>query len=200
MPELNDTSKTVADNPDPADKQTGKDEGAPADRSLDEILSELDQEYDKGTQPDDEPKAPAKASKSDDDLRRDLDAVKERLFWQDVDAAVGTVKTELGDDLNVSDRAVRGVLNELYNEDPRFKKAFDNRSNNPTAYQRVLRAAAREVRKDFGDPVDRQTTSDRDALAAAAAGSKSANIVEDEAPDFATMSDADYEDWKAKHG
>lgn len=198
--DLKDQSTTVADKPDSGTKADEKAASALAEKPLDDILAEIDEEYEKGTKPEPKPQQKADSDVSDERLKK-LDAIEARLFNDDVSKAVATVKTEFGDGLAVSDRVVRGYLSELYNEDERFKRAFDARDSNPATFQRVLKAVASEARKDFGEPIDAQTTSDSRALEAAVRGTKSANIAEDdgEPPEF-KGDDAEFEDWKAKHG
>lgn len=193
---LQDTSETATKKAEPASTTTDESKGTQAEKSLDDILSEIDSEFESGKKPEAQ-KPGEKEEKSSIDPNR-LSAIEARLINQDVNEAVNTVKGTFDEGVSVPDRAIKGILTDLYNEDERFRKAFDSRDSSPAHWKRVLSAAARDIAKDFGPAPDSQTTSDREALASAVRGTRTVNDAGDEAPKFDSMSDDEFLDWKRK--
>jgi len=194
-----DQPTTVAETAPPAAQPTAQPEGAQAEPSLDDVLADLSAEYDRGTSEPSEPEKPVEAADTGNKFvtRAEFEALQANQMDADIDKAVAAVK-EAG--AGGSDRAIRAMLYQLADEKRTFKQAFVNRGNNPQGWDRALKAAAGEIGRELGAPVDAQVTADTEALAAAVRGSNSATAAEDDAPAFAPMSDGEFQDWKQKQG
>jgi hypothetical protein len=117
----------------------------------------------------------------------------------DLAKAVTAVQTEIDDGgLKLPDRLVRGALRDMAEEDPRFLRAWAERGANPKAWEQVLKAAAKEIRKELESSPDPQATEDKAAVRAAVR-SASTRTPEPEKLDNAKinkMSDAEFNKYK----
>lgn len=198
-------TSTVAKEPKEAPQATPEaSEGAQAD-DLDALLSQIDKEYAQASAP--KPAEPPKPSEGQsdpriDELQRTVQAIEQERVASDIDAAVRTVQEHLSDGLPVKlpDRVVRGMLNDLAMQNRGVTAAFQNRHSDPGTWKRVLAASAAQLRKEFGDSVDQRLTSDRAAAQAAVRGASKASATDDGQPNFAKMTDNEFEAWKRQHG
>lgn len=145
-------------------------------------------EYSQDVKPVQEPKP-----ESTDDTQELLEWAREQrqvqarqAFDHELTTAANAVK-ELVGDTNMSDRMVKGYLNALADEDPRIKKAWENRAAKPDAWKAALKKVAAEIQKDF--PADRGLSEDRAAMTAAIRGAQPKT---EAAPDVQKMSSADF--------
>ena len=157
----------VADKTESAPPATDDASGAQTD-DLDTLLAGIDQDFDKGTQADS-----AKDTKDSDAknaaLTQRVAFLEEKETTADVDGAVKVIQENMGD-LQLPDRAVRGMLNEMALEDPRMMKAFQNRGKDPVLWNSILKSVGPSIVKEFSGQVDRGLTDDRAALTAALSG------------------------------
>jgi len=156
-------------------------------------LDALLREYDEGTQ---EPKqAPSEEKELLEYLKQQRDADLVKQTQEDLNNAVTLVQEGLSDlPVKVSNRVVKGLLNEIAYEDQRLKTAFENRHKNPQAWNRIVKQVRKTVREDFS--VDKTLTDDRDAVASAV---KSASTTKeaDETPNIGRMSDSEFLAYKS---
>ena len=186
--------ETVAKDTDTASKTTVEDQGAP-EKDLDTLLSEIDKEFDQGTKA-----SETKSTTAPDDvaqLKQTVSYLLEQTTRGDIESAVESVSKTLGDELKVPRRAIRAMLNDMAIEDPRIRKAFDNRHKDTVGWNKVLKAAAKSIRNEFSGLPDKQLTDDREAVAATIRGA-SKTTSQDDAPNLNAMSDQEYETWKRK--
>jgi hypothetical protein len=159
-----------------ADSDTGQ------SQDLDSILNE----YDSKTQP---PQAESQANDKLDKIYEAFQAQEQERLEQDINAAVETVNNEVDPDL------VRGFLEIHASKDEDFKNAFANRKANPQKYQQALnkaKEAFNERVEKIVSKIDRKATEDTQEMVAAVSGNSSSKS-EPEQPDFAKMSDEDFQ-------
>jgi hypothetical protein len=138
------------------------------EESLDSILSEWDMEEEATS------KQPSKSKTEDagddDEIRQWVKEQREReaskAFNETMNGAVKTMREAVKDDIqhDLSDRAWRGVIHDAAEHDPRVRQAFINRHKNPSAFNKVLRALAKEEAKS---QVSKSETETRDNVSAA---------------------------------
>lgn len=206
---MNDTLQSVTTETNAPAEPVAADSGAPAE-TLDQLLKEFD------SAPKVESPAVTDEVRVPDDLTteavyREVVSLKreltrreraeiEAVVSQDLETAVNTVKSDLNDlPVNVSDRIVRGMLNDLGANDARFLKAFEARHAAPDTWNRTLKAVAREIRKDIAGGPDRAVSEDRAAAMAAVRGA-STTAPKAETPKLHEMSDRDFEAYKRSLG
>lgn len=104
--------------------------------------------------------------------------VNARLDARDIADAVRRVKG----DLNVPDAMIKGFLN-AQAENESFQRAWRERDENPSAWDKAIDAARQDATKVFvNQKVDEGVTSSRTAVEASVKGSASAPDKSDEAP------------------
>lgn len=184
----------VVNDQDSASQTTDGDLGAP-EKTLDDVLSEIDKEFDKDLQAPDE-KQDTEDNTELTDLKNTVDHLMSQTTNQDIDRAVEEISSSI--EANVPKRAIRGMLNDMAVTDPRLRKAFDNRHSDAATWNKVLKAASKSIQKEFAGLPDKSLTDDRDAVSAAIQGA-SKTIVDDEAPNFSKMTDAEFEEYKLTH-
>lgn len=208
---MNDTTQTVttgADNQSVTGAEAG---GAPA-----ESLSDLLKEFDAAQSVEQAGNAPSGDAPIPDDLTqemlyRKLTVVERELTRRDrqeaeavaaadVERAVKAVGEELSDlPVKVSERIVRGMLNDLAASDRRFMAAFDARHTKPDVWAKALKAVAREIRGDLNVQADRSLSEDRAAALAAVRGA-STSAPKESAPALHKMSPREFEQYKRSLG
>lgn len=168
---------------------------------LDSLLSDFDRPDQTGTE------AP-KVTKSD--LQEVVSYIKEDRHERelervnaDIDSACKTVYDSLSEK-GLPEDAVRGLLIDKADRDPRFQKAFLGRHQNPTAWNKILSATAKDFSQKFST-VDRGVSDDVEAVASAvrSASTKTPEPPEDEAKSrqkIAQMSDQELRNLKRSLG
>lgn len=189
------TEKAVADEPKVESQTTTEESGAQVD-DLDKLLDSFNKEFDQGTK--EAPKVDAKDT-TIAELTSRVDYLMNQMNSTDVDKAVDAVAKHIGEDLTIPKRAIRGILNDMAIEDPRLRKAYENRRSDPAGWNKVLKAAGKAIRNEFSGLPDKKLTDDREAVAATIRGASKTSSSEDDTPNFSKMSDSEYEEWKRKH-
>lgn len=139
-----------------------------AEPSLDELLTDF-------KEPEVQPAAaPAKEelSKVDqlfDYMQADKQEKTAANFETGVSEAINAMKS---DDIKASDRALKGFLYTLADENPSFGKAFENRKSNPAAWERSIEWASKEAAKDYPASTDKIADDIKAAKASASNESK----------------------------
>jgi len=189
---MSEEAKAVAGEVESESKTTVETKGA--QDNLDELLSAFDQEFTKAIP---EQKAAQQPVANDDvsQLRSQVDYLVTQMTSGDIEKAVDSLAHEMGEDVSIPKRAIKGMLNDMAIEDLRLRRAFENRHNDPTSWKKVLKGAANAIRKEFSNIPDKKVNEDRSAIAAAVRGA-SKTKVDDEAPDFRGWSDQRFNHWK----
>lgn len=205
-----DTSQSVTTETNAGATLPAEGSGAPAE-SLNDLLQEFDQ-----AAPRVEPAAEPQNNEDriPDDLttesvyrevkalRREVTKVEreklEAAISADVDKATKSVAKALEDmPVKLSDRIIRGMLNDLASSDGRFLRAFEARHSAPDKWERALNAVAREIRKDVTSQPDKTLSEDRAAVVAAVRGATT-SAPKSEMPNLHEMSDSDFEAFKKR--
>jgi hypothetical protein len=159
--------------------------GGESEDALDSLLDEFKQKT--------EPQKPAVSTEDFSEVvqyvkQQQVESVKKETE-EGISSAVASIKEGL--DVSVPDRAIRGMLFDLAESNEEFVNAFNNRNNNPQAWNKVLKAFQKEVADEF--QIDPGATNDREALKQAVHSSKSETQPTEEQPDYSKMSDADFQ-------
>lgn len=175
-----------------------KEEGSASEEpTLDQLLAEMDlgQVKREDTKTDD-------GLKSEDiralaEFARNQQAVEAER--QQTEAIADAVKVAKGD-ADIPDVIVSGYLREMAVKDPRIEKAFQERGQNPSAWNNALKALGKELRNTLGDKPDQEMTEDAEAVAAAvrSASTKTRETTDDVPDDIGQYSDAQFEAWLSK--
>lgn len=121
---------------------------------------------------------------------------QDQEFKKSVDKSVNTVLENLPEDKRISPVLAEGFLHKKASSDPRFAKAFQERDKNPKMWNSMLKAASKDLLKELS--VDRKVTNN---VAAAAAAVRSSSSNQPNSPlNVASMSDSEFEDYKAGLG
>lgn len=113
-----------------------------------------------------------------------------------VQDAVDFVKNDEGLK-TVSNRLVKGFLQDRYAEDPSFKTAYDNRSKDPKGWESALNGAKTEFKTELATLSGNTVRSDVEAATAAVRGS--AKVTTEQKVDAASLMDmSDFEFNKLK--
>lgn len=185
------TPQTVAEDADAGAKPQAEDAGAP-EPSIDELLKQ----FDTTDTPPEQPKPDLKV----DDLKEVVSYVREdreERIREKTDADVSeAVKTVKGD-LDIDEGLVKDLLYGKASNDPRFLRAFQMRRENPEGWDNVQKAFSRELASKLVKP-DQNLTDDRAAVEAAVR-SASTGSADEAPPDFASMTDAEFNAWQSKN-
>lgn len=111
-----------------------------------------------------------------------------------INSAVGTIKEGLGD-LKISEKMIKRYMNGMASEHQDLVDAFNARNDNPKAWAEAQKKVLTEIKDEFS--IDNEVTEDREALIAAVRGTSSKPVTE-EAPDFSSMSDREFNAHKMK--
>ena len=99
------------------------------------------------------------------------------------------------DNPNISLKMAKSVLLSEYITSDSFRDAYENRAENPQAWESALNRVERSWREDLKSDVDVTATADRQAVEAMIRGASS-RATSSEGPDFHNMSNADFEKYK----
>lgn len=114
---------------------------------------------------------------------------------EDIGKAVEIIRDE---NLNLPDKAYRGMLLDKAEEDVRFLQAFQQRGQNPGQWNKVLKAFQKEILSDFKSLPDKEATADREAVLSAVHSASTKQPLPDAAPDLNSMSNQDFAKHKAE--
>ena len=122
----------------------------------------------------------------------------EKTVETDIASAVESVQGHLeGGPVKLSNEAIDDMLNGLARRDPRFAKAFTDRHQNPQAWSRILKSAAKKISEN--NSIDPNLTEDREAVANAVKSASTATEADDQHThqSLSKMSDTEFEIWKS---
>lgn len=169
---------------------------------LDTLLKEFDQHEPKPAassttkpEPGQEPDLKSLASKveSIDGFMREQNA---QTFKRDMKQTVADVRGDL--DPNIFDEPlVQAWIDVQAQNDPRLAQAWVNRHAEPKKFEAVKAALGKNFAKKFSKMPDKQVTEDREIVAAAVRGA-STRAPEAKAPNYAALSDNDFQAEKDK--
>lgn len=83
------------------------------------------------------------------DLKTQLTDMQQERVQGQIEADVTKAVDSLNENLNLNPKAVRVYLEMTAQEKPGFKKLWDNRHDNPQAFEKALQAVGREMRDTF---------------------------------------------------
>ena len=155
---------------------------------LDSLLSEFDSQT---SQPTPEPQQSSSEVKELINYMQQEKKEKEAARLNEDLNATFTQVGEMLADKGLPDYLVRGAVYEKAESDPRFRDAFENRGNNPQAWNRVVKALGAQVKRDLEAQPDPQLTADSNALAAAVRGSSQTTPAAPEVEDISSKTDAE---------
>lgn len=109
---------------------------------------------------------------------------------RDLDEAIKTI----GKDVEIDPMFIEGALHTTYNRDKNFQKIFDNRAQNPEAYQKALSVISQQLKVKSSVKMDPQLAENSRALEQL---QKSARTGAQSSPDDATrnMSASDFDQY-----
>lgn len=118
---------------------------------------------------------------------------------KEVDSAIGALTS--GDDLKgVPKRIARGFLEAWALENPEFKRAFDQRSQNKKGWESALAEASAEFRKELGSLPSNSVRNDVEAAKASVRGTSNAPSRSEglrSTKELRRMSDSEFRQYKA---
>lgn len=91
-------------------------------------------------------------------LNGKLQTYEQRLAQQKLDADVGAAVAKVNEKLNVDPKLAEIALEHQYRDDAAFKKIWDNRDQNPKAFQKALDKVADKLSGVFSVSQDHQLT------------------------------------------
>ena len=91
-------------------------------------------------------------------LNGKLQTYEQQLAQQKLDADVGAAVAKVNEKLNVDPKLAEIALEHQYRDDPSFKKIWDNRDQNPKAFQKALDKVADKLSGVFSVSQDHQLT------------------------------------------
>lgn len=142
---------------------------APQEPTLDELLTDF-----KDPEPEVKTEAKPKPDESKiDEVHTWMKSQQQKdtsdAFEKGITDAIKNLKC---DEIKASDRAMKGMLYTLAEENPVFEKAFQSRSTNPAAWERSLEWARAEMKKEYPASTDKLV---QDIEAAKASASSQSN-------------------------
>ena len=163
-------------------------DNAPED-SLDSLLKEFESVQ--------EPEKPAKGEQTSDDISEDvrwIRSLREQEEAKRVRDALEQTVTALKDGIDcpvdLPNSWFEGRLEVEARRDPRIAQAWLSRESKPDAWKKVQAHLKKQLESELS--VRRDLTDDRDAVASAVRSASKAPMKESSAPDFDSMSDADF--------
>lgn len=153
-------------------------------QDVDSILSE----YEKGTTQ--QPDLSSLTAKVDKVVNH-FEAEQNARYQQDIDNSVSFIK-EAGE-LKTSDKVVRSFLEYQASQDPDLQKAFERRYVDPAGWKKAQQNVAENLKAELGINVDDKATQDTNDLVAAMSSSQKTDKQPEQEPDFATMTDEQFQ-------
>lgn len=169
---MTDSQQTVTDDTKnkeaPGDKlDSGRANGAQTEDDLESLLKEYDSpDASKKNKKDDTPKELTKEDVEYIRQRKEID-VKESLT-KDIQHAVKLTKGEV----EAPDELVEGFLHHKVSNDPRMRKAWEERTAKPAEWDKILKAVSPEFFKTLDAYVEKRIQSSNGALASAVHSAK----------------------------
>lgn len=126
---------------------------APQEKTLDELLTDFEDPKPEAQTPEAKPKADeSKIDELYDWMKTDKQEKVGKAFEDGITDAIKTLKC---DEIKASDRAIKGMLYTLAEDNPKFEKAFQSRLTNPAAWERSLEWAKAEMIKEYPASTDK---------------------------------------------
>lgn len=135
-----------------------------------------------------------------EEMSRNLSQLQEHLTRKERDEYVGSqmkaldeAVTQIGSDVPISKMLIEGALHTKYARDDNFRKIFDNRDQNPTAYKKALSILSDEIKKESSIKYDPQVAEDAKALNQLQRSARSGKSVDDANDKYRNMSASDFD-------
>ena len=163
------------------------------DPSLDSLLSEYDETPKEAPQQESQPSATQPTA----DMQAFMDRQIQKETTQAINESAKALRDAVGD-TNLSERWFEGQLHVAANQDSRIMSAFNNRENNPGAWDSILNALGKELSKEINQaPTDSASTDSWNAVEASVHSASTSKVTES-APNYGAMTDAEFFSAKAK--
>lgn len=164
--------------------------------SLDSLLSEYDET------PKEEPKQEPQKIAPQPTVTPDVQAFMDRQIKKETTEAIHNAAVALKEAAGqpaLSDKWFEGQLHVAANNDPRIYSAFENRDTNPGAWNAILNTIGKDIAKELAEAqsTDKASTDSWNAVEASVHSSSTSKATESE-PNWAAMSDAEFQAAKAK--
>lgn len=114
---------------------------------------------------------------------------------QGINDAVKTLKE--GSEAKLPDRFFRGAIHDAA-QNPDFVKAFENRETDPGSWNTALKSLSSDINSDFKSAEETSASQTQEEIASALRGSVTQASGGDGEPDYASMSDAEFEAHRQK--
>ena len=202
---MSEETQTVADEAEAGASDQQEAGGAQEEKSLDALLAE----WDDGTQQESEEKPKEQSEGKDSRMDEVLSYVNEQRkkealesFNKGVQDAVSLAETETGD--FYSKEELEDFLYAKAARDTRFQQLFIHRHSNQDAFNKAVKAAAKEwgSRAKSKASIDKEATEDREIVANAVRSASTKAAVDDlpNVSDLMNMSGADFEQAMSRLG
>ena len=164
------------------------------EQSLDTLLSEYDETPKEAQEP--QPTAPQPT------VTPDVQAFMDRQIKKETTEAIhnsAAVLKKAAGDTNLSEKWFEGQLHVAANNDPRIYSAFENRDQNPGAWNNILNSLGKQIAKELTDAasIDKASTDSWNAVEASVHSASTSKVTESE-PNWGAMTDSEFQAAKAK--
>ena len=187
-------AEVVETNPEP--KQVSAAVEDAQEPSLDSLLAEYEE-------PKEEPKveAPQQVAPISPDVQSFMNRQIKKENDQAISEAANSLREFVGE-TNLSAKWFEGQLHLAGSKDPRLIEAFENRDQNPSKWEGIVKALGNELKSDLA-PVDAAATESWNAVeasvrSASTSAPKQAHSFSEK--DLKKMSDADFETFRKEQG
>lgn len=124
-----------------------------AEKNLDELLADF-KEPEAKPEPESKPESKSKTDEMYEWMQSERQEKVNSAMESGITEAVSSLKS---DEIKATDRALKGFLYTLADQNPIFGKAFESRLTNPAQWERSLEWAKQEAIKDFPASTDKLT-------------------------------------------
>jgi hypothetical protein len=135
-----------------------------------------------------------------EEITQHLSSLQENLTRKERDEYVSSQMkaldeaiSQIGNDVPISKMLIEGALHTKYARDENFRKIFDNRDQNPTAYKKALTILSDEIKKEAAIKYDPQVAEDAKALNQLQRSARTGKSVDDAQDKWRNMSAADFD-------
>jgi len=187
-------AEVVETNPEPTQVSAAVEDAQ--EPSLDSLLAEYEE-------PKEEPKveAPQQVAPISPDVQSFMNRQIKKENDQAISEAANTLRESVGE-TNLSAKWFEGQLHLAGSKDPRLIEAFENRDQNPSKWEGIVKALGNELKSDLA-PVDAAATESWNAVeasvrSASTSAPKQAHSFSEK--DLKKMSDADFETFRKEQG
>ena len=97
-------------------------------------------------------------------LTQQLSQIQQGQLKKEIEADIGKAVEQVRKKVDINPKAIDVMLNAKAEEDPRFKKLWDNRNKNPKAWASALEAVSNEFAEVFKVRQDPQLTENQRAM------------------------------------